>query len=520
MRFEEAAFEEAAFERALLDGKPRREALLERGTYPMRAGGARVATDPIETPARRVSMRRLARRGSAPPGLATVPTPVERRGAWLTAIAAVLLGAFALWAACVIWEVRELRAELERAVSWTGSVHELQGAVEALAAAADTPSAGDFERADEAISALESALDAMQRDPAIAGELGDVQAELEGLGRAIDARDVVAAREWSADVLAWAGRIVPALRARSRAISGELASAWTGLQTVAVASIVLAGLVLVLLRAALRTAERLRVATTELAAAHARLADADRAQTRARTLVEVSRALEGPVGQVDTNLGATRGYVRSIESGVSMLRDALIERGGAETAASIAASYELDVVLDDLPHALDSVQAAARRVRGVLDDLERWREGARPTRSTEDLHALVHTVVAGARRGLPRGLSIELELAEGASAPVFATAVAQALHDALRWVAEPLRDEGRVRVSLRLQRSGAEISLEGAPPARERESDPPPPVHTPPALVLARWVVVERHGGALEAAATSARSRRVLMTLPTRVSEG
>ena len=442
------------------------------------------------------------------------PMRAELRARIGVGVASLALLAFGAWAAWVGLAVRDLRVRLEQNVRWLSEVHAAESV--AQGALADDL---DAEAAREAIASLRAELSSMGE----AGvELASVEASLDALDGALSARAV--GRHAAADALGdELSALTLRLRARAAGISTELASRWTDIERALGGAIGLALLTIALLLSSLRAMRRQRETSEQLADAQAAVAEAERLSSIGRTLAQLGSEISAPLDAVVNNVAPMRGYLRSLDDVLTRYRELLIARNARDEAAQIAAEAELALVLSDFPEAISAVEHAADGVRGVLADLSRFAKGDEPSRSMVDLGAVATATVAMLKRSVPRGVHVELALEPAQRVPAISAAVGQLAHALVRYAVGALGGEGRLRVWVRDVGDGAEIGVEHDGPEVAEEQlvrllDPGASDTTLAAgklaLLLARHVTVERHGGYFELLPREGGGVRVAAALP------
>lgn len=413
----------------------------------------------------------------------------ERALALLTALAALLLVAFAVWAVLVAVRVRAVRAEVEQNVRWLGVVSAVQARAGEIAAAGE--GSLDEARVLEALDEIE------RRVAALAGDAREGRARVEALRASGSAGDASA-------LGAWCAGFVPQLRQRTRELSEQLAADWSSIELVFLGAVVLAGVALALLVVALRNARRLRETSERLADAQVVLAESERLTALGRSMAQLSHELNNPLNVIANNVAPVREHGEALVAAV----DALSSAVPSELAREVHERHDVEFVREDLPAALAAIGVATDRVRAVFADLASFSRGAAPTRTEEDLGALAQATLAMVRRTLPEGVSLDATLEPVGTAAVFATSIGQVMHNLVKNAVEAVGEGGTVRVRLEAQADHVLFTVEddgpGVPAAiRARVFEPffttkRDGKGTGLGLSVSRHVVVQRHGGTLE----------------------
>ncbi|HYO73906.1 MAG TPA: ATP-binding protein [Archangium sp.] len=256
--------------------------------------------------------------------------------------------------------------------------------------------------------------------------------------------------------------------------------------------------------------ERLVAArTAELDQARQKVMQAEKLSAMGQLLARLSHEINNPLTAIHTNLPAVREYFEQLSLLLRHCRERLETH--PEAAGEVERMWrELDVefLLQDTPDALEAMQHATERIRGIQADLRAFLRGEGPRLEPGDLNAVVRETVELVRRSLPTSTRVEVQCGE---LPVFAFhrgQLGQVVLNLLRNALDALGEKGEVRVSTAVRGGMAELVVADDGPGipQELRARIFEPFFTTKdvgkgsglGLAICRQLITENHGGTLE----------------------
>jgi signal transduction histidine kinase/ligand-binding sensor domain-containing protein len=249
--------------------------------------------------------------------------------------------------------------------------------------------------------------------------------------------------------------------------------------------------------------------TAELDQARQKVMQAEKLSAMGQLLARLSHEINNPLTAIHTNLPAVREYFEQLSEVLRRCRERLAAH--PEDAGEVERLWreqDMDFLLQDTPDALEAMQHATERIRGIQADLRAFLRGERPRLEPGDLNQVVLETVELVRRSLPEGARVEVQCGE---VPVFSFhqgQLGQVMLNLLRNALDALGDKGEVRVSTAVRDGMAELVVADDGPGipRELRARIFEPFFTTKevgkgsglGLAICRQLIMENHGGTLE----------------------
>jgi signal transduction histidine kinase/ligand-binding sensor domain-containing protein len=249
--------------------------------------------------------------------------------------------------------------------------------------------------------------------------------------------------------------------------------------------------------------------TAELDQARQKVMQAEKLSAMGQLMARLSHEINNPLTAIHTNLPAVREYFEQLSEVLRRCRERL--EAHPEDAGEVERLWreqDVDFLLLDTPDALEAMQHATERIRGIQADLRAFLRGESPRLEPGDLNQVVRETVELVRRSLPEGTRVEVRCGE---LPVFSFhrgQLGQVTLNLLRNALDALGDKGEVRVSTALRDGMAELVVADDGPGipQELRARIFEPFFTTKdvgkgsglGLAICRQLIMENHGGTLE----------------------
>ncbi|OJT18606.1 hypothetical protein BO221_38280 [Archangium sp. Cb G35] len=256
--------------------------------------------------------------------------------------------------------------------------------------------------------------------------------------------------------------------------------------------------------------ERLVAArTAELDQARQKVMQAEKLSAMGQLLARLSHEINNPLTAIHTNLPVVREYFDQLSVVLRRCQARLEEHPeDVEEVARLWREQDVEFLLQDTPDALEAMQHATERIRGIQADLRAFLRGESPQLEPGDLNAVVRETVEMVRRSLPEGTRVEVRCGE---LPVFSFhrgQLGQVTLNLLRNALDALGGKGEVRVSTAVRGGMAELVVADDGPGipQELRARIFEPFFTTKdvgkgsglGLAICRQLITENHGGTLE----------------------
>lgn len=264
--------------------------------------------------------------------------------------------------------------------------------------------------------------------------------------------------------------------------------------------------------------EELAVALTSLREAQVHLMAAEKQSALGRLVAQLSHELNNPLNVICNNMTPLTEYLRDL----GRVLDAARAGAGPELRA-LWQELDVDFVRADCVEALETVSAAAQRMRLVHAELRVFVRGDAPGMVQGDLNEGLRATLGLLRRGLPPGVQVEAEYGALPRIQCQPGQINQVLHNLLQNALDAVGEQGRIAVRTMAVEGAVEVTVTdsgpGVPEAvRARLFEPfftTKDVGKGMGLGLATcYQIVQHHGGIIELDAAHAPGARFVLRLP------
>ncbi|MFE8604441.1 sensor histidine kinase [Archangium violaceum] len=249
--------------------------------------------------------------------------------------------------------------------------------------------------------------------------------------------------------------------------------------------------------------------TAELDQARQKVMQAEKLSAMGQLLARLSHEINNPLTAIHTNLPVVREYFDQLSVVLRRCQARLEEHPeDVEEVKRLWREQDVEFLLQDTPDALEAMQHATERIRGIQADLRAFLRGESPMLEQGDLNAVVRETVEMVRRSLPEGTRVEVRCGE---LPVFSFhrgQLGQVTLNLLRNALDALGGKGEVRVSTSVRGGMAELVVADDGPGipQELRARIFEPFFTTKdvgkgsglGLAICRQLITENHGGTLE----------------------
>lgn len=233
----------------------------------------------------------------------------------------------------------------------------------------------------------------------------------------------------------------------------------------------------------------------------------------------VAHEINNPIGFVNSNLGALKGYTTNLLELVSAY-----ESANPATIAAARQRADLDFVREDLPALLAESQDGLDRVTRIVQDLKNFSRVNQAEQQLADLNAALKSTLNVVRNELKYKAEVILELGDLPPVDCLPAQINQVFMNLLVNAAQAIHEHGKIFVRSGVEHGQVWFEIEDtgigiAPEVRQRIFDPffttkPVGKGTGLGLSISYDIVVKRHHGRMEVDSEVGRGTRFRIWLP------
>lgn len=233
----------------------------------------------------------------------------------------------------------------------------------------------------------------------------------------------------------------------------------------------------------------------------------------------VAHEINNPIGFVNSNLGALKGYTTNLLELVSAY-----ESANPATIAAARQRADLDFVREDLPALLAESQDGLDRVTRIVQDLKNFSRVDQAEQQLADLNAALKSTLNVVRNELKYKAEVILELGDLPPVDCLPAQINQVFMNLLVNAAQAIHEHGKIFVRSGVEHGQVWFEIEDtgigiAPEVRQRIFDPffttkPVGKGTGLGLSISYDIVVKRHHGRMEVDSEVGRGTRFRIWLP------